>query len=120
MKKIEQNKHIVAVVEENIPQITNAQAALELLIKARYTFGSSRLVVPKEALSEEFFALRTGVAGEMLQKIINYHGKIAIYGDFSGYQSKPLRDFIYESNRGKDVFFVPTRQEAIKRLTEAE
>ena len=44
------------------------------------------------------------MAGEILQKFINYHVKIAIYGDYSVYTSKPLRDFIYESNHGKDVF----------------
>ena len=36
--------------------------------------------------------------------------------DYSGYTSKPLRDFIRESNRGRDVFFPATRQEAILRL----
>lgn len=53
------------------------------------------------------------------KKIINYHGKIAIYGYFSSYQSKSLRDFINESNQGKDVFF-PTREEAIKQLIEVK
>ena len=43
----------------------------------------------------------------------------AIYGDFSSYQSKSLRDFINESNQGKDVFF-PTREEAIKQLIEVK
>ena len=31
--------------------------------------------------------------------------------------SKPLKDFIYESNKGKDVFFVTTRDEAVEMLT---
>ena len=38
---------------------------------------------------------------------------------FSGYTSKPLKDFIYESNNGKDVFFVGSEQEAVERLTQA-
>ncbi len=45
--------------------------------------------------------------------------KLAIIGDFSGYTSKPLKDFIYESNNGKDVFFVGSEQEAVERLTQA-
>ncbi|MBR5805712.1 MAG: DUF4180 domain-containing protein, partial [Oscillospiraceae bacterium] len=44
-------------------------------------------------------------------------GRIAIYGDYSRYTSKPLRDFIYESNKGKSVFFVATKEEAIEMLT---
>ena len=68
--------------------------------------------------AEEFFILSTGLAGEILQKFINYGIKFAVYGDFSRYTSKPLKDFIYESNHGKDVFFTSDREEAVKRLTE--
>ena len=42
--------------------------------------------------------------------------KLAIWGDFSGYTSKPLHDFIYESNQGRDIFFTTTQEEAIERL----
>lgn len=34
----------------------------------------------------------------------------------SCYTSKPLQDFIYESNKGQDVLFVQTQDEAIKKL----
>jgi len=43
--------------------------------------------------------------------------KIAFVGDFSVYESKSLRDFIYESNKGGDVFFLPGQQEAIDKLS---
>ena len=59
------------------------------------------------------------MAGEILQKFINYGGKIAIYGDFSHYTSKPLKDFIFESNKGKDVFFVATKEEAIQKISQS-
>ena len=51
---------------------------------------------------------------------MNYRFKAAIYGDYSHYTSKPLRDFICESNHGKDFFFVSTMEEAVQRLTDAE
>lgn len=35
------------------------------------------------------------IENEVLQKFINYQTKIAIIGDFSGYTSKSLKDFIY-------------------------
>lgn len=35
----------------------------------------------------------------------------------SEYTSKPLRDFIYESNKGKDIFFVSSEDEALKKLS---
>ena len=52
----------------------------------------------------------------MLQKYINYGGRIAIYGDYSHYTSKPLHDFIYESNKGSNVSFVSTLEEAVEKL----
>lgn len=42
--------------------------------------------------------------------------KFAIYGDFSKYTSKPLKDFMYESNHGKDIFFVENEEQAIEKL----
>ena len=79
--------------------------------------GTKNIVIDKKLIAEDFFILRTGLAGEILQKYINYGGRIAIYGDYSHYTSKPLKDFIYESNKGKDVFFVSTQKEAIEMLT---
>ncbi|MDE6613319.1 MAG: DUF4180 domain-containing protein, partial [Clostridia bacterium] len=75
------------------------------------------VVIDKKLIIEDFFILSTGLAGEILQKFINYGGRIAIFGDYSHYTSKPLKDFIYESNRGKNVFFVATEEEAVDILT---
>lgn len=116
MQKYEEQGKILAVVESSTPVITDAQSALDLLMEAKYDLGTKSLIVAKTAVCEDFFILSTGVAGEILQKIINYGGKIAIYGDFTRYTSKPLHDFLYESNRGRDVFFTATREQAIEKL----
>lgn len=42
--------------------------------------------------------------------------KVAIVGDFSTYTNKSLRDFIYESNQGQNVFFFADERQAIERL----
>ncbi|MFG6395240.1 MAG: DUF4180 domain-containing protein [Lachnospiraceae bacterium] len=60
--------------------------------------------------------LSTKIAGEILQKFTNYHIKIAIYGDYSCYTSKPLKDFIFESNKGSNFFFVASKEEALQKL----
>ena len=73
--------------------------------------------INKKAITEDFFILSTGIAGEILQKFINYQIRFAIIGDYSKYTSKPLKDFIYESNNGKDIFFVANEDEAIKMLS---
>ncbi len=116
-RKVERNNIICAVVESNEKVITDIQSALDLLMNAKYNVGTKNIVINKNLIVEEFFILSKGVAGEILQKYINYSGRIAIYGDFSHYTSKPLKDFIYESNKGKDVFFVSNEDEAIEMLT---
>lgn len=70
----------------------------------------------KSALSEDFFDLKTRLAGDVLQKFINYRMKIAIIGDFSIYKSNSLRDFIYESNKGRDLFFLSDENEAMEKI----
>ena len=99
--------------------IADADSALDLLMSAKYEAGAECIVIDKKQIAEDFFVLSTGLAGEILQKYINYGGKLAIYGDFSHYTSKPLKDFIRESNKGKDFFFAATKDEAVKKLTEA-
>lgn len=59
------------------------------------------------------------IAGDILQKFVNYGIKFAIFGDFTGYISKPLKDFIYECNQGKDVFFAKDETEAVEILNAA-
>lgn len=106
----------IAVVQNDSLIITDLQSALDFAMTIRYDTGASNLVIPKECVTKDFFALSTKLAGEILQKYVNYGIKLAIVGDFSGYTSKALHDFIYESNKGKDFFFVPDVEEAIKKM----
>ena len=116
---VERDGMSIAVVPGGGARIKDAASALDLAMSIRYETGISRLAIDKEALCGDFFILSTGVAGEILQKLINYRFKAAIYGDYTGYTSKPLRDFIRESNRGRDIFFVPTRADALLKLRDA-
>ena len=116
---IHQNGLPIAVVTSETVLIEDASSALDLLANVRYETDCDRMAIEKSAVSEAFFKLSTGLAGEVLQKFINYRMKLAIVGDFSGYTSKPLKDFIYESNSGRDIFFVATQEEALKKLASA-
>ena len=119
IETIQAPRGAIAVLSGGKVQITDAGAALDLAMSIRYETGISRLAIDKEALCGDFFILSTGVAGEILQKFINYRFKAAIYGDYTGYTSKPLRDFIRESNRGRDFFFVSTQEAALQKLRDA-
>lgn len=110
------NEIDVAVVSGDQAELTSPQAALDLAMRVKYEAGVSRLAIDKRVLGEDFFILSTGAAGEILQKFVNYRVKAAIFGDYSRYTSKPLRDFIYETNCGKDFFFAASREEALEHL----
>jgi hypothetical protein len=91
--------------------------ATDLIGDAKHA-GAETVVIPVERLDEDFFRLRTGVAGELVQKFVTYGMRLAIVGDISAYiaESSALRDFMYEANRGRDVWFVANREELDRRL----
>lgn len=117
IKAIERNNTLCAVISSDEMVIKDAQSALDVLMRAKYEAGTKNIIISKKLVLEDFFILSTGLAGDILQKFINYGGRIAIFGDYSRYTSKPLKDFIYESNKGKDVFFAATEEEAVTLLT---
>lgn len=115
---IKKNKTEVAVVNSEELLITDIQSALDLIITVKYETGCTNIAVNKEAIINDFFVLSTCLAGEILQKFINYGVRFAIYGDFTKYTSKPLKDFMYESNNGRDFYFQPTVRLAVNKLSE--
>jgi hypothetical protein len=88
---------------------------LDFMAEARLN-DSDRMIIHGKSLHPDFFDLKTRVAGEILQKFSNYRMRLAIVGDFSGFKSNSLRDFIRESNRTGTINFVGTIDEALLRL----
>jgi len=64
----------------------------------------------------EFYDLRTGLAGEILQKCSNYRMKVAVVGPFEIVRNTSFREFMYESNKGSHVRFSTTKDEALSWL----
>jgi hypothetical protein len=95
--------------------ISEVQDFLEIMADIGFT-GCNRMVIHEKNLHQDFFNLRTGLAGEILQKISNYRMKLAIIGDFTNIKSKSLQDFIRESNRGNMIFFVENIDTALLKL----
>ena len=102
-----------ARIETDSVLITDGQSALDIIASVRYETGCDRIIISKSAVDEAFFDLKTGIAGEVLQKFVNYRLTVAIVGDFSGYTSNSLKDFMYESNKGQSVFFAKDEQDAL-------
>ena len=116
INKIKENNIEIAVVSSSELVITDVQSALDFMATVRYDTGCDRMILNKSAICEDFFHLSTKLAGEILQKFINYNVKMAIVGDFSVYASNSLKAFIYESNKGKDIFFLPDERKSIEKL----
>ncbi len=106
----------IAIVKSDKIIIEDIPSAIDFVMSIKSETHCDRIALNKAVITESFFVLSTGLAGEILQKFVNYGIKFAIFGDFSKYTSKPLHDFIYECNRGKDVFFVKNEAEAIELL----
>lgn len=114
---IRKNNANVAVIHSEELLITDVQSALDFIMTIKFETDCINIAINKEAIVEDFFVLSTCLAGEILQKFINYGVRFAIYGDFSKYTSKPLKDFMYESNKGKDIYFQPTASLAVDKLS---
>lgn len=118
--KILGKKNDIALVITDEIVLKDAQSALDLIATVQYETDFDKLIVSKSCVVDDFFVLSTGIAGEILQKFINYRTKLAIVGDYSKHTSKPLKDFIYESNKGNSIFFVPSVEDAVLKLDSAE
>jgi hypothetical protein len=76
------------------------------------------IVLPVARLDPDFFSLRSGVAGDVVQKLTNYRLRLAVLGDIAPLTdaSTALRDWVREANRGSTVWFVADLDELAGRL----
>jgi hypothetical protein len=97
----------VFVCAEDGPSLADDRH-LSDLVGDLFGSGARILAIPLARLGPDFLRLSTGVAGQVLQKLVNYRFQIAVLGDVStaAAASDPLRDFVRESNRGRTVWFV--------------
>mgnify|MGYP000346383945 CR=1 FL=1 len=106
---------IIELVADSII-VTTPQDALDLLMSASYEHGATKIILHQRNITPDFFDLKTRIAGEILQKVVNYRMQLALVGDFGNVESDSLRAFILESNRGKHVFFCDSVDAAVKAL----
>lgn len=80
--------------------------------------GARWVVIPAQRFDEAFFRLSTRIAGDIVQKFANYRLGLAILGDISPHTevSSALRDFVRESNRGRQTWFLADAEELAERL----
>lgn len=106
----------IAEVISDIIIIQSAQDGLDLLGNIYYQ-GFDKVIIYEKNITPDFFDLKTKIAGDILQKFSNYRMGLAIVGDFSKYESKSMKDFIFESNKTKHVNFVETLEAALEKFS---
>jgi hypothetical protein len=107
------NGQSIAELSAEGVMLSTAQQFLQMIMDS----SAEGIIVHQESIDQKFFDLRSGLAGEMLQKVVNYRLRLAIVGDFSFYESNSLKAFILESNRSNAIVFVKTIEDALIRLS---
>ena len=98
------NTKVAEIITDKVI-LRSTEDGLELLGNLYYQ-GFDKILIHEKNITPEFFDLRTKIAGEILQKFAQYQMPLIIVGDFSKYQSKSLNDFIFESNKSKQINFI--------------
>ncbi|MFG2359558.1 DUF4180 domain-containing protein [Streptomyces sp. NPDC048521] len=100
------------------PPLDGESAALDLIGDAMGQ-DAQLVAVPVERIADEFFRLRSGVAGAVVQKFANYRLRLAVVGDISRHvaDSTALRDFVYEADQGGRLWFLADAGKLDERLS---
>ncbi|HBU83690.1 MULTISPECIES: DUF4180 domain-containing protein, partial [Paenibacillus] len=64
----QQGSSKVAIIESSDIIINNVQDALDLMASVNYTDDAHKILINKSNLNEDFFELKTKLAGDILQK----------------------------------------------------
>ena len=88
------------------------------VIGEAFTARPDWIVIPVAQLGDGFLDLKTRIAGNVLQKFVTYGFGVVILGDVSAAAaaSGALRDFIAETNRGTQIWFLPDEAALAERL----
>ena len=99
------------------PKLDGGLAANDI-IGDSYGCHPAVVAIPVERLGADFFTLSNRIAGNVIQKFVNYGVAVAFVGDVSEAvaASNALRDFVRESNRGRHVWFVADMADLAARL----
>ena len=106
------NRKIAEIISDDVV-LQTVEDAVDLIGNMSYQ-GFDKLIIHEENMISDFFELKNKIAGNILQKFSQYSMPLAIIGDFEKYESKSLNDFIFESNKGKQINFVTTIEDGLK------
>lgn len=107
------NTKIAELISDTII-ISTTEDGIELLGTIYYE-GFDKVIIHEKNITPAFFDLKTGMAGEILQKFSTYRIPIAIVGNFDSMKSKSMQAFISESNKQGHVTFVESIESVFQK-----
>jgi len=113
VKDIE-NKKYIELISTTSP-LSAENDALDLIALC-FEHEANLLMIHYASLSEEFFNLKTRVAGNILQKFINYNIKTVTVIPNEIMQKGRFREMALETNKGNHFRMYESREEAEKWL----
>lgn len=85
---------------------------------ARSFDAGGRLLLDEEELGAEFFDLSTGVAGELMQKLVNYGQTLAVVVQHMDQHSQSFQDLVLEHQHHPTIRFFTSKDAAAAWLTQ--
>jgi hypothetical protein len=109
----EHGKGVLELIDDGII-VSTVNDWSNLFVQADQT----TVIVKRYNFHKDFFDLKTLFAGEVLQKFSTYNKRMAIIGDFSDIKSNSFKNFVYESNKTRQIVFLKTIKEALAMFGE--
>lgn len=113
----EKNGQTIVVVTSAEPPARSGEDVIRM-IEVCIEHNAGRLAIYAEALSEDFFQLRTRVAGEILQKLVNFSIKTAVIVSDESLIKGRMKDLLAESRKTNSFRVFPGQAEAVEWLAE--
>jgi hypothetical protein len=107
----------VVYLDPQGPVISTADDTSDLIGSA-WADDAGLIAIPVARLDPAFFVLRSGLAGAITQKLVNYRLRLAVVGDITALvaANESLAAYVREANRGSQVWFVPDQAALHARL----
>lgn len=109
---IEKDGRSYLEITEMNPPISCEQDVLDHLIGVCWENEVHNALLTSDCFEEGFYRLRTGIAGDVLQKLLNYHIKTALIITDTKLIRGKFEDFVLEANKGSNFRVFDNKEEA--------
>jgi hypothetical protein len=106
----------IVALESDVVALDDALA----IVAAAYEHQSAKILLHEERLPPAFFELKSGFAGEFVQKLVNYQLTIgAVFSRSAPAYSQRFGEYIAEARRGRQFRAFQREEDAIRWLDAA-